>query len=263
MSVKLSNVSYIYNKRTVMAKEAVVSASMQIKDGEFVAILGRTGCGKTTLLSLIANVVKPAVGTIDVDTKISMMFQTPEKQIFGQTVLEDVMYGPQNVGLNESEARNAALVALHLVGLDNSFYELNPLHLSGGQKRKVALAGILAMNRPLLLLDEPTSGLDNKSAKEILQVIKKLNKQGVTVIMATHDCEMATNYASRIIVMDEGKIVSDTTPTDIIDNIEKYTSYGIEIPAIYKISALLYKKGLIQTKHLSTATQIVAQLSKF
>lgn len=261
MSVKLENICYTYSKKTVMAKDAVCNVNLCINDGEFVALLGNSGCGKSTLLSLIASIEKPTFGSVSVDNGIGMMFQSPESQLFAQTVLEDVMYGPENIGLNEKDAKDSATDALKLVGMDESTWKLNPSKLSGGEKRKVALAGILAMNKPILLLDEPTSGLDNKSAWEVMNALESLNKQGKTIIMATHESAVAITYAKRIIVMEEGSIVFDGSPENISDEYEKLISYGIDISQISKIGNLLFKKGLIKEKNLSTAREIYEALN--
>lgn len=260
MLVDIKNLKYTYNNHTNMAKEAVKDISLGIEEGEFVALLGESGCGKSTLLSLIDGLEKPAKGTIEVNCELSMMFQTSDNQLFEQTVIQDVMYGPLNIGLNESEARTIAEDSLRIVGLNEKAYGLNPVKLSGGEKRKVALAGILAMQRPLLLLDEPTAGLDKKSAVEIMEALLKLNKQGVTIVIATQDFEFAASYAKRVVVIDEGLVVYDEKSEKVVENSEKIYSFGIEVPDIYRISSMLYKSGIIKKKNLTDAQAIFEQI---
>lgn len=261
MSVKLRDLSYIYKKNTVMEVDAVRGVSLEIKNGEFVAVMGKTGCGKSTLLSLIAGVFKPAFGDVETDSGIAMMFQNPENQIFAQTVLEDVMYGPLNIGMKPQDARDVAILSLKSAGLEEDMFDLDPAKLSGGQKRKVALAGILAMNKPMLLLDEPTSNLDSRSAEEIMQVIGNLNKKGITVIVATHDCKNAVKFAKRAVVMDEGKVVEDCSMEKFLEKGDSVMQYGIDIPLIYRVNSLLKKKGLVSEKTPNDAESIISALS--
>lgn len=260
MLVKLDNVKYTYNRKTVMEKSAVSDISLEIGKGEFVSILGKTGSGKSTVLSLLSGTITPQSGNVEVACPFCMMYQNPESQLFAQTVFEDVMYGPENIGMGEEESKQAALDALKLVEVEESLYSSDPSKLSGGQKRKVALAGILSLNRPLVLIDEPTAGLDNRSSVEIMNALKSLNESGITIVVATHDCDIAVKYSTRIIAMNDGRIVFDGKPHEFVYRADKLNAYGIDIPGIYLISSILNKNGLIHDKNLITAKDIFQAL---
>lgn len=230
MSVKLENLCYSYNKR-----KALDDINLTINDGEAVAILGKTGCGKTTLLKIMANLLKPDKGRVSINKRIGIVFQFSESQFFAPTVLEDIMYGPINLGRTELQAKEYARKAMDLVGLSSDFECLDPLKLSGGEKRKASIAGILAMKPEILLLDEVTSGLDSKSVSQIKQIIKNLNEEGITVVMVTHDSEFAIDVAKRFIVMSEGHIVLDGNADDVFYENTQLEKYCVKRPFSYEV----------------------------
>ncbi|MDF2608220.1 MAG: cbiO [Bacillales bacterium] len=224
MGIKFKNVSYTYQANTPFEKKALKDITLEISSGTFTAIIGHTGSGKSTLIQHLNALLLPEVGTIAIDDiqidnrkalrlkqlrkKVGVVFQFPEQQLFEETVLKDIMFGPINFGLSENEAINVAQETATLIGLDVGLLDKSPFELSGGQMRKVAIAGILASKPKILVLDEPTAGLDPKGKKQLMELIRKLNKEeGITIILVTHNMEDALKYADRFIVMHEGKIL--------------------------------------------------------
>jgi energy-coupling factor transport system ATP-binding protein len=224
LGIKFKNVSYTYQANTPFEKKALKDITLEISSGTFTAIIGHTGSGKSTLIQHLNALLLPEVGTIAIDDiqidnrkalrlkqlrkKVGVVFQFPEQQLFEETVLKDIMFGPINFGLSENEAINVAQETATLIGLDVGLLDKSPFELSGGQMRKVAIAGILASKPKILVLDEPTAGLDPKGKKQLMELIRKLNKEeGITIILVTHNMEDALKYADRFIVMHEGKIL--------------------------------------------------------
>ena len=228
MSLKLENVSYIYEKGTSQETAAIKNVDLEINKGEFVAIIGHTGSGKSTLIQHFNGLEKPTEGKVLYDgkdifdkdfdlrklrCKVGLVFQYPEHQLFEATVLKDVCFGPKNEGLSNEDARIRAKEALKLVGIGEEMYEKSPFEMSGGQKRRVAIAGTLAMNPEILVLDEPTAGLDPEGRDKILQCISDLReKRGIGVVLVSHSMEDVANYADRIIVMNGGEVMYDDVP---------------------------------------------------
>jgi energy-coupling factor transport system ATP-binding protein len=239
-AIIFDKVSFSYGRKKILD-----NVSLTISKGDYVAVIGDTGAGKSTLLQLIPGLLKPQSGNIYVDgidiwdsaadrkklrSKTGYLFQYPEQQLFAKNVYEDVIFGPRNIGLSEIEAESRAYEAIKLVGLPQSVYDLPMSRLSGGQKRRVALAGVLAMKPEYLILDEPTAGLDPEGRKEMLDIIDALHAEaGMTIIMVTHDAESVAKWADRVIAMDSGAIVSDGSPAEaFVDVYEKNTHSKVE-----------------------------------
>ena len=232
MSIALEHVSYIYSPGTAYEKQALKDVSLQIPQGQFVGIIGHTGSGKSTLIQHLNGLVRAASGKILYEGKniydegydmrglrsqVGLVFQYPEHQLFEVDVLSDVCFGPKNQGLSPEECEQRAKEALGLVGFPEKYYHQSPFELSGGQKRRVAIAGVLAMKPKVLVLDEPTAGLDPRGRDEILDQIERLHKEtGMTVILVSHSMEDITRYVERIIVMNRGEKMLDGTPREVI-----------------------------------------------
>ena len=260
MSIKVNNVSYTYLKKTEQRVLALDNISLEIKKGTITALVGHTGSGKSTLIQLFNALLLPDTGTVEVDDyvitpnkkknknikelrkHIASIFQFPEYQLFEETVEKDVAFGLRNYGVKEDEAIKKAHEALSLVGLDESFYKRSPFELSGGEKRRVAIAGILVLNPEILILDEPTVGLDPAGTKIILDLIKKLHDEGKTIIMVTHDMELVFEYATDVIVLKEGKVAFEGKPEVLFD--KNSGDLSLEIPKLYEFLQKLEKRGL-------------------
>ena len=260
MSIKFDNVSYIYSPKTPFEYLALKDINLEINKGSFTCIVGKTGCGKSTLIQELNGLLIPTTGKVNIDnfvvssnkkerTKkiqplkkhVGVVFQFSENQLFEETVEEDVMFGPLNFGYKKEEAKELAHKALKDVGLDESYFEKSPFELSGGEKRRVSIAGILAFNPEIIVLDEPTAGLDPNGAKEILSLFKKLQLEGKTVILVTHDMNIVFEYASDVIVMNDGKVVKVTSPSELF--LEDVEQYSLETPILVKIVRKLIQKG--------------------
>ena len=230
MGLDVKNLTYIYNPGTPFETKAVDDVSFEIHDGEFVGIIGHTGSGKSTLIQHLNALIEPTSGSVHVEgeninasknrsalrRRVGLVFQYPEYQLFEETVLKDVSFGPRNMGRNETESIQAAKDALGLVGLSEENWEKSPFELSGGQQRRAALAGVLAMKPEVLILDEPAAGLDPSGRKEILDIIKRIHSQGTTVIMVSHSMDDVARLCDRIIVMDGGAINAIGTHEELL-----------------------------------------------
>ncbi len=259
MNIKLENVNYIYNPETVEAVPAVTDVSLEFMEGSFNAIIGSTGSGKSTLIQLLNGLLKPSSGRIlydgkeiftsekdtketkkalrDLRCKVGIVFQYPEYQLFEETLLKDVMFGPKNKGLSNDEAKAAAIKALADVKIPESKFEKSPFDLSGGEKKRVAIAGILAMEPEVLILDEPTAGLDPLGKKEILDLVKEYQeKNNVTVIIVSHSMEEVALYAKRVVAMKRGRILLDGTTKEIFRHEEELEKIGLSIPEVAKFA---------------------------
>lgn len=246
MSIEISHLTHLYNQGTAMERKALDDVNITINDGEFVAFIGHTGSGKSTLIQHLNALIKPTSGKILLDgedinadktklkairQKVGLVFQYPEHQLFEMTVFKDVCYGPKNMGLSDEEVKNAAEKALSLVGLDQSFYDKSPFELSGGQKRRVAIAGILAMNPRVLVLDEPTAGVDPRGRDEILGAIDHMHKEtGITVILVSHSMEDVAKFADRIVVMNNGHVALTGTPKEVFSHVSELEEMGLAAP---------------------------------
>ena len=232
MPIIFRDVCYSYTDKNPMDHLALSHLSFTIETGSFTALVGRTGCGKSTLVQQINALFHPLSGEVEVDgylnssdkkkrtkknkelrKKVGLVFQFPEYQLFEESVLKDVVFGPKNFGASKEEALAAAKEALALVGLDESFYERSPFELSGGEKRRVAIAGILACHPEYLIVDEPTAGLDPKGSQEMMDLFEDIHRKGTTIILVTHDMNLVLRYCDRVLVLEDGKLVADDKPS--------------------------------------------------
>lgn len=260
MSLRLENVSYIYEKGTSQETAAIKDINLEINKGEFVAIIGHTGSGKSTLIQHFNGLERATEGNVYYDGKnindkdfdirslrcnVGLVFQYPEHQLFEENVLKDVCFGPLNQDLSKKQAEQRAREALNLVGIREELFETSPFELSGGQKRRVAIAGVLAMNPDILILDEPTAGLDPAGRDKILNCIKELHRvRGIGVVLVSHSMEDVANYADRIIVMNQGKIMYDDTPKKVFAHYKELENIGLAAPQITYIMHQLKDDGL-------------------
>lgn len=257
--MKLEKVSYVYNEGDAFEKKALDEISLEIPDGQFIGIIGHTGSGKSTLIQHLNGLLRATSGAIYYDgeniyqegydmrtlrSKVGLVFQYPEHQLFEVDVFSDVCFGPKNLGLSKEEVEERAKKALTQVGLDESYYKKSPFELSGGQKRRVAIAGILAMHPQVLILDEPTAGLDPKGRDEILDQVALLQKERkITVILVSHSMEDVARYVDRIIVVNGGKILFDDTPKQVFQHYKELESVGLAAPQVTYVVKALKEKG--------------------
>ena len=259
MSIELKNVTYTYSQGTAYESHALKDINLVIPDGQFIGVIGHTGSGKSTLIQHFNALIQPTSGQIlyngeDVwaenynrralRSEVGLVFQYPEHQLFEVDVFSDVCFGPKNLGLSKEEVEERAKKALTQVGLDESYYKKSPFELSGGQKRRVAIAGILAMHPQVLILDEPTAGLDPKGRDEILDQVALLQKERkITVILVSHSMEDVARYVDRIIVVNDGKILFDDTPKQVFQHYKELESVGLAAPQVTYVVKALKEKG--------------------
>jgi len=260
MPLKAENVSFIYSEGTAYEKKALDNVSLEINDGEFLGIIGHTGSGKSTLIQLFDGLVKPSSGRIlyngqdiwaegysrkELRFHVGLVFQYPDHQLFETTVLKDVCFGPKNKGLSDEEAREHAVAALKSVRISEDMFEKSPFDLSGGQKRRAAIAGVLAMEPDILILDEPTAGLDPRGRDEILDTVNELqDNRGISVVLVSHSMEDVAKYVDRLIVMNSGKLFCDGTPKEIFAGYRDLEKIGLSAPQISYLMHELKEKGL-------------------
>lgn len=279
MPINFQDVSLIYSPKTPFAFNALKKVSFEIEDGSFVALVGKTGSGKSTIAQLMNALLTPTDGLVKIDDFINskdvkkkgkaikalrkhvgLVFQFPEYQLFEETVEKDVAFGPRNFGLSKEEALKKAHEALKLVGLNESFYSRSPFELSGGEKRKVAIAGILALDPQMLIVDEPTSGLDPKAAEDTMALFKEINKRGKTVIFVTHDMDLVLEYADKAIVMDAGVVQVIAKPSDLFGNDLEH--YSLDNPKVFDFALTLKKRGFaIDFSNLKTVDDLANAIS--
>ncbi len=259
MSLILDKVSYKYSTGTAYEVTALDQVSLKIEDGQFIGIIGHTGSGKSTLIQHLNGLLKATEGRIyyngqdiydkdydlkDLRTQVGMVFQYPEHQLFETTVFEDVKFGPKNQGLDDKESTLRAYEALRSVGFPEDYYDQSPFELSGGQKRRAAIAGVLAMKPAVLILDEPTAGLDPKGRDEILGLISDMHKKtGNTVILVSHSMEDVANYVDRIIVMNDAKVYMDGTPKEVFGRAKDLEEIGLAVPEVTYLMMELKNRG--------------------
>lgn len=261
MGIILDNVSYTYQEGTPFASAALSDVSLSIEDGSYTAIIGHTGSGKSTILQLLNGLLVPTKGSVRVfDTlitstsvnkqirqirkQVGLVFQFAENQIFEETVLKDVAFGPQNFGVSVEDAEAIAREKLALVGIDKSLFERSPFELSGGQMRRVAIAGILAMEPSILVLDEPTAGLDPIGRKELMTLFKKLHQDGITIVLVTHLMDDVAEFADQVYVMEKGKLVKSGKPSLVFQNVEFMEKIQLGVPKITRFAQRLADRGL-------------------
>ena len=271
MSLILDHVNYVYGEDTALAVHALKDVNLVIPDGQFIGLIGHTGSGKSTLVQHLNGLMKPTSGAIyyngedihdkDYDkkqlrSKVGLVFQYPEHQLFEIDVFKDVCFGPKNLGLSQKETELRAYEALKQVGLEDEFFYQSPFDLSGGQKRRVAIAGVLAMKPDILVLDEPTAGLDPKGRDEILDQIAKLKDEtGITVILVSHSMEDVAKYVERIIVMNRGSVLYDDAPREVFKHYKELEQVGLAAPQVTYIMQALAKRGMPVDTSVTTITE--------
>ncbi|MCQ2530975.1 MAG: energy-coupling factor transporter ATPase [Lachnospiraceae bacterium] len=268
MIIKLDNVNYIYNQGSSEEVKAVSDINLEIGEDTFICIIGSTGSGKSTLIQMLNGLLVPTTGSVTYDgvpiykegklTKeekkalrnlrchVGLVFQYPEYQLFEETVLKDVCYGPKNLGLSEEEAKEKAIEALTAVGVSEELFEKSPFELSGGEKRRVAIAGVLAMEPDVIILDEPTAGLDPAGKVEILDLLKNYQQEKhVTVTLVSHSMEEVAKYAKRVIAMHKSKVILDGTTREVFSHRKELEDIGLGVPEVYEFTESLGLEGAL------------------
>ena len=276
MSIKLEHLNYIYSAGTAYEKHALKDICLEIPHGEFVGIIGHTGSGKSTLIQHLNGLIKATDGALyyngeniysqgyqmrELRSQVGLVFQYPEHQLFEIDVMSDVCFGPKNQGLTEKECEERALEALKLVGLKEKYYQTSPFELSGGQKRRVAIAGVLAMHPKVLVLDEPTAGLDPKGRDDILDQIAFLHRQSdMTVILVSHSMEDIARYADRIIVMNKGRVMYNDSPEKVFEHYQELEKVGLAAPQGTYIMHDLKSRGLAVKANVTTVCEAADEI---
>ena len=274
MSIRFENVFHTYGRKTQFKVEALKDISLEIPDHSFVAIVGETGSGKSTLIQHLNALLLPDAGQINIDNfvvgskkrknknihqlrkHVGVVFQFPEYQLFEETVEKDVMFGPKNFKVKDEEARKLARDAIISVGLDESYLKRSPFELSGGEKRRVAIASILAIQPDILVLDEPTAGLDPKGAKDIMNLVESLYNSGKTIILVTHDMNLVLKYCTDVFVLKSAKLIAHGNPHDVFTNLDEDSS--IDIPYLYEIGRRIKQQGVdIDLKNIKNNDDLV------
>ena len=262
MGIHLQKVSYTYQAGTPFEGRALFGVDLEIVDGSYTALIGHTGSGKSTILQLLNGLNIPTSGNVIVDDmvinatsdkkgikqvrkKVGLVFQFPESQVFDETVLKDVAFGPQNFGISQEEAEKIAREKLALVGISEELFERSPFELSGGQMRRVAIAGILAMEPNVLVLDEPTAGLDPAGRQELMDIFKQLHANGMTIVLVTHLMDDVANYADWVYVMEKGKLIRSGKPRDASHEVAFLETIQLGVPKITKFAANLERRGFV------------------
>lgn len=286
MQIKLTDLCYSYNQKTPMAHLALDRINLEIEDHSFLALVGETGSGKSTLVQHLNGLLWPTSGTLNIGeffidgnnrklqkkkkkgirelrSYAGLVFQFPEYQLFERTVLRDVAFGPKNFGRKEDDAIAIAKESLSLVGIDESYYERSPFGLSGGEKRRIAIAGIIALKPKVLVLDEPTAGLDPRGEKEMMELFTKIYDSGTSIILVTHNMDIVLKYAKSVVVMDKAEVVTHETPLELFQNSEILDKVAIEPPYVFRVAVELNKSGfnidLSKVKDLETLAAEIAR----
>lgn len=271
MSIILDKVNYIYSEETAYRIKALRDINLEIRDGQFIGVIGHTGSGKSTLIQHLNGLMKATSGTIyfngqdiyaddfdlrELRSRVGLVFQYPEHQLFETTIFDDVCFGPKNQGLSKEEAGLRAFEALRSVGMPEELYYQSPFDLSGGQKRRVAIAGVLAMKPEVLILDEPTAGLDPAGRDEILDLVARMHKErGITVILVSHSMEDVAKYVERIIVMNQGAVMFDDTPREVFRHYKELESVGLAAPQVTYLMHELKERGLLVNTEATTVEE--------
>lgn len=262
MGITLQQVSYTYQANTPFEGRALFGVDLEIVEGSYTALIGHTGSGKSTILQLLNGLNVPTAGVVLIDEtvitptsvnkdikqvrkKVGLVFQFPESQVFDETVLQDVAFGPQNFGVSKEDAERTAREKLALVGIDEELFERSPFELSGGQMRRVAIAGILAMEPHVLVLDEPTAGLDPAGRKELMAIFKELHQMGMTIVLVTHLMDDVADFADFVYVLEKGKVVRTGRPSAVFQEVDFMESIQLGVPKITKFAANLERRGLV------------------
>ena len=280
MGIKIENLFYTYGKKASNSTLALNDVSFAINDNDFVAIVGETGSGKSTLAQCLNALIIPDQGQVVVDDivvshknrkskkmrdlrkRVGLVFQFPEYQLFEETVEKDVAFGVKNFGIKGEEALKEAHKALAQVGLDESYYQRPPFELSGGERRKVAIAGILAIKPDIVIFDEPTVGFDPASAKELMGLIVEMHKQGKTIIVITHDMDLVNEYAQKVFMLENGKLVFEGTPSELFVHVQNYDR--LDIPKVIKLALALKEKGIdVDVNKIRTIDDLVKALNSW
>ena len=280
MAITFKSLSYIYDEGMPYAHHALKDINLNIEEGKITAIIGKTGSGKSTLVEHLNALLVPSSGSLEIEDtiilpgkknkglkdlrkKVGLVFQFSEYQLFEETILKDVAFGPKNYGTSEQEAIAKAKLALKMVGIDESYYETSPFDLSGGQKRRIAIAGILALEPKIIVLDEPTAGLDPKGSQEMIDLFVKLNKKaGITVILVTHDNEIVYNYADNTVLMADGEVKYSGNTLELFNDKEKVKEFNILEPKILSVKNALNDKGFKIPSNVRTIDELAKYLSK-
>lgn len=280
MAITFKSLSYIYDEGMPYAHHALKDINLNIEEGKITAIIGKTGSGKSTLVEHLNALLVPSSGSLEIEDtiilpgkknkglkalrkKVGLVFQFSEYQLFEETILKDVAFGPKNYGTSEQEAIAKAKLALKMVGIDESYYETSPFDLSGGQKRRIAIAGILALEPKIIVLDEPTAGLDPKGSQEMIDMFVKLNKKaGITVILVTHDNEIVYNYADNTVLMADGEVKYSGNTLELFNDKEKVKKFNILEPKILSVKNALNDKGFKIPSNVRTIEELAKYLSK-
>ena len=276
--MKLENVSFTYSPNTAYEIHALKNINLEIHDGEFIGLIGHTGSGKSTLVQHFNGLMKATAGAIfyngeniysegysmkKLRSKVGLVFQYPEHQLFEVDVLTDVCFGPKNQGLSKEEAEARAKKALKMVGLKEKHYKQSPFELSGGQKRRVAIAGVLAMEPDVLILDEPTAGLDPKGRDEILDQLKRIHEERhITIILVSHSMEDVAKYVDRIIVMNQGEVMYDGTPKEVFSHYKELEKVGLAAPQVTYIMHALAEKGFPVSTDATTTLEAAEEICR-
>jgi len=280
MGIQVKNIFYTYQKKATNATQALMDVSLEIKDNDFLAIVGETGSGKSTLAQMFNALLIPDKGDVLVNDyvvnyknrksrklrglrkQVGLVFQFPEYQLFEETVEKDVAFGVKNFGVKGEEALNRAHEALKQVGLDESYFKRAPFDLSGGEKRKVAIAGILAIDPDILIFDEPTAGFDPQSSKDLMNLITEFHKNGKTIIIITHDMDLVNTYTKRVVMLERGKVTFDGTPNELFSYIKGYDR--LDTPSVIKVAEKLKEKGMdIDINQIHTNEDLVEAIKKW
>lgn len=276
MSIILDKVNYVYSADMAYQIKALKNVNLKIEDGQFIGVIGHTGSGKSTLIQHLNGLIKATSGSIyfhgkdiydedfdlrELRNRVGLVFQYPEHQLFETTIFEDVCFGPKNQGLSKEEAGLRAFEALRSVGLPEELYYQSPFDLSGGQKRRVAIAGVLAMKPEVLILDEPTAGLDPAGRDEILDLVARMHRErGITVILVSHSMEDVAKYVQRIIVMNQGNVMYDGTPKEVFRHYRELEAVGLAAPQVTYLMNELKGYGLNVDTDATTIAEARASL---
>ncbi|MFK4943706.1 energy-coupling factor ABC transporter ATP-binding protein [Lactococcus garvieae] len=260
--IKFDKVNFTYQPNTPFASRALFDINLEVAEGSYTALIGHTGSGKSTLLQHLNGLLQPTEGKVNIDDiviqasskqkeikparkKVGVVFQFPESQLFEETVLKDVAFGPQNFGVSQEEALKIAREKLELVGLAEKNFEKSPFELSGGQMRRVAIAGILAMEPKVLVLDEPTAGLDPKARIEMMELFSHLHQEGQTVVLVTHNMDDVAEYADKVYLLEKGRVISSGTPQDVFQNVEFLMQHELGVPKTTEFAVRLGQRGVL------------------